>query len=209
MNTVITLIDDRVKTILSGSDFVLTAPCVIKKLLADNMVEVQMVSDGRKFTVLNGSGVQLAVNDEAKLAYRGYISDGTSYIIAAKGHNSVAIEPTLLSSLTEGSVVKIRKENDTLFSTIDVEADEDISSGDVILATKTSLFPYPVTGITATYYNVLQDDSGNIYPLEARLTDGDADASGNKYGKLEIVVVAGDTVTDGTKLRGQIFVPLS
>ena len=209
MNTVIQLIDGRVKAILSDSDFVLTAPCVIKKLLADNMVEVQMVSDGRKFTVLNGSGVQLAVNDEAKLAYRGYISDGTSYIIAAKGHDSVALDPTLLSSLTEGSVINIRRKNDTLFSTIDVEADEDITAGDVVLATATSIYPYPVTEIAATYYNVLQDDSGNIYPFEARLTDGDADASGKKYGKLEIVVVAGDTVADGTKLRGQIFVPLS
>ena len=208
MNPIVQLVDERIKANFADADFICTAPCVVKAILADNIVRVEMISDKRKFTVLNGSGVQLAVGDEAKLAYRGYISDTNSYIIAAKGHNSVAIEPTLLSSLTEGSAVKIRKENDTLFSTIDVEADEDITSGDVILATKTSLFPYPVTGITATYYNVLQDDSGNIYPLEARLTDGDADASGKKYGKLEIVVVAGDTVTDGTKLRGQIFVPL-
>lgn len=207
MNPMMQLIDERVKLMLTNADFMTTAPCLIKKLLPNNMVEVEMISDKRKFTVPNLSGAQLEVNDEAKLGYRGYISNTTSYIIAAKGHNSVALEPTLLSSLTEGSVVNIRKKNDTLFSTIDVEADEDITAGDVVLATVTSIFPYPVTGITATYYNVLQDDSGNIYPLEARLTDGDADASGKKYGELNIVVIAGDTVADGTKLRGQIFVP--
>ena len=205
MNTVITLIDDRVKTILSGSDFVLTAPCVIKKLLADNMVEVQMVSDGRKFTVLNGSGVQLAVNDEAKLAYRGYISDGTSYIIAAKGENGLSIYSTLNSDLTVDSLVKIRQTKEAFLITVDVEAGDDLASGDIVLATKTNLFPYPVSEIDATYYSVARDSSGNIYDLEARLSDGDADSEGNKYGKLEVVVVAGSTVTDGTKLRGQIF----
>lgn len=205
MNPIVQLVDERVKANFVNADFICTAPCVVKAILANDMVQVEMVSDKRKFTVLNGSGVQLAVGDEAKLAYRGYISDTNSYIVAARGQHGVAVAATLNSSLTEGSEVKIHQTNDAFLIAVDVEADADISTGDIVLATKTNLFPYPVSGIDVTYYNVTQDDSGNIYPLEARLTDGDADASGNKYGKLEVVVVAGSTVTDGTKLRGQIF----
>lgn len=205
MNGLIQLVDERVKAILVNSEFVLTAPCVIKKILANDIVEVEMVSDKRRFTVLNASGSQLAVGDEAKLAYRSYISDTTSFVVAARDRHGIEVTPTLGSGLTEGSVVIIRQTNDAFLITVDVEADADISSGDIVLATKTSLFPYPVSGIDATYYNVIQDDTGNLYPLEARLSDGDADSAGNKYGKLEVVVVAGSTVTDGTKLRGQIF----
>ena len=205
MNPIVQLVDERVKANFANADFICTAPCVVKAILANDMVQVEMVSDKRKFTVLNGSGVQLAVGDEAKLAYRGYISDTNSYIVAARGQHGVAVAATLNSSLTESSQVKIRQTSDAFLIAVDVEADADISSGDIVLATKTSLFPYPVSGIDATYYSVARDSSGNIYDLEARLSDGDADASGNKYGKLEVVVVAGSTVANGTKLRGQIF----
>ena len=205
MNPIVQLVDERVKANFANADFICTAPCVVKAILADDMVQVEMVSDKRKFTVLNGSGVQLAVGDEAKLAYRGYISDTNSYIVAARGQHGVAVAATLNSSLAEGSEVKIRQTSDAFLIAVNVEADADISSGDIVLATKTNLFSYPVTGIGATYYSVARDNSGNIYSLEARLSDGDADSSGNKYGKLEVVVVAGSTVTDGTKLRGQIF----
>ena len=205
MNPIVQLVDERVKANFANADFICTAPCVVKAILADDMVQVEMVSDKRKFTVLNGSGVQLAVGDEAKLAYRGYISDTNSYIVAARGENGLSIYSTLNSDLTVASLVKIRQTKEAFLITVDVEAGDDLASGDIVLATKTNLFPYPVSGIDATYYNVAQDDSGNIYPLEARLTDGDADASGNKYGKLEVVVVAGSTVANGTKLRGQIF----
>ena len=205
MNPIVQLVDERVKANFANADFICTAPCVVKAILANDMVQVEMVSDKRKFTVLNGSGVQLAVGDEAKLAYRGYISDTNSYIVAARGENGLSIYSTLNSDLTVASLVKIRQTKEAFLITVDVEAGDDLASGDIVLATKTNLFPYPVSGIDATYYNVAQDDSGNIYPLEARLTDGDADASGNKYGKLEVVVVAGSTVANGTKLRGQIF----
>lgn len=205
MNPIVQLVDERVKANFADADFICTAPCVVKQILADDMVQVEMVSDKRKFTVLNGSGVQLGVGDEAKLAYRGYISNTNSYIVAARGQHGVAVAATLNSSLADGSEVKIRQTSDAFLIAVDVEADADISSGDIVLATKTSLFPYPVLGIDTTYYNVLQDDAGNTYPLEARLSDGDADSAGNKYGKLEVVVVAGSTVTGGTKLRGQIF----
>ena len=205
MNPIVQLVDERVKANFANADFICTAPCVVKAILADDMVQVEMISDKRKFTVLNGSGVQLAVGDEAKLAYRGYISDTNSYIVAARGQHGVAVAATLNSSLAEGSEVKIRQTSDAFLIAVNVEADADISSGDIVLATKTNLFSYPVTGIGVTYYSVARDDSGNIYSLEARLSDGDADSSGNKYGKLEVVVVAGSTVTDGTKLRGQIF----
>ena len=205
MNPIVQLVDERVKANFANADFICTAPCVVKAILADDMVQVEMVSDKRKFTVLNGSGVQLAVGDEAKLAYRGYISDTNSYIVAARGENGLSIYSTLNSDLTVASLVKIRQTKEAFLITVDVEAGDDLASGDIVLATKTNLFPYPVSGIDATYYNVAQDDAGNIYPLEARLTDGDADASGNKYGKLEVVVVAGSTVANGTKLRGQIF----
>ena len=208
MNPMMQLIDERVKLMLANADFMTTAPCLIKKLLANNMVEVEMISDGRKFTVPNLSGAQLAVNDEAKLGYRGYISNTTSYIIAARGRSGIRIYATLNQSLTVDSEVRINQTEEAFIITVNVEVGDDISSGDIVLATQTNLFPYPVTDIEMTYYNVLQDDSGNIYPLEARLTDGDADASGNKYGELNIVVVAGDTVADGTKLHGQIFAPL-
>lgn len=205
MNPIVQLVDERVKANFANADFICTAPCVVKAILADDMVQVEMVSDKRKFTVLNGSGVQLAAGDEAKLAYRGYISDTNSYIVAARGRHGVAVAATLNSSLTESSQVKIRQTSDAFLIAMDVEADADILSGDIVLATKTNLFPYPVSEIDATYYSVARDSSGNIYDLEARLSDGDADSEGNKYGKLEVVVVAGSTVTDGTKLRGQIF----
>lgn len=205
MNPIVQLVDERVKANLQGSDFICTAPCVVKKILANDMVQVEMISDRRKFIVLNGSGVQLAVGNEAKLAYRGYISDTNSFIVAARGQHGVAVAATLNSSLTEGSEVTIRQTSDAFLIAVDVEADADISSGDIVLATKINLFPYPVSGIDMTYYNVIQDDAGNVYPLEARLSDGDVDSAGDKYGKLEVVVVAGSTVTDGTKLRGQIF----
>ena len=205
MNPIVQLVDERVKANFADADFICTAPCVVKQILADDMVQVEMVSDKRKFTVLNGSGVQLGVGDEAKLAYRGYISNTNSYIVAARGQHGVAVAATLNSSLADGSEVKIRQTSDAFLIAVDVESDADISSGDIVLATKTNLFSYPVSGIDATYYSVARDNSGNIYSLEARLSDGNADASGNKYGKLEVVVVAGDTITSGTKLHGQIF----
>lgn len=205
MNPIVQLVDERVKANFADADFICTAPCVVKQILADDMVQVEMVSDKRKFTVLNGSGVQLGVGDEAKLAYRGYISNTNSYIVAARGQHGVAVAATLNSSLADGSEVKIRQTSDAFLIAVDVESDVDISSGDIVLATKTNLFSYPVSGIDTTYYNVLQDDAGNTYTLEARLSDGDADSAGNKYGKLEVVVVAGDTITSGTKLHGQIF----
>ena len=157
MNPIVQLVDERVKANFANADFICTAPCVVKQILADDMVQVEMVSDKRKFIVLNGSGVQLAVGDEAKLAYRGYISDTNSYIVAARGQHGVAVAATLNSSLTEGSEVTIRQTSDAFLIAVDVEADADISSGDIVLATKTSLFPYPVSGIDMTYYNVIQD----------------------------------------------------
>ena len=191
MNSIIKLIDERVKANYQNADFIATAPCVVLQVLADNFVQVQMVSDGRVFTLLNGTGVQLAVGDEARVAYRNYISDNNSFVIAGRGHNGISITPTLGTGIAESSEVRIRQTNEGLFINIDVVASADISSGEVSIATADD-----VASGTEAYYSILRDKStGTIYPLEARIADGD----------LSLVVIAGSTITQNTELVGQVF----
>lgn len=95
MNTMIKLIDERIKAVLENVNYISVAPCKILAVNEDGTARVEMTSDKRLFTVANLSGTALEVGEEAKLAYRGYISNSTSFIIGANLHESSASSPVL------------------------------------------------------------------------------------------------------------------
>jgi len=88
VNTIIELIDGRIKAALENVEYISVAPCKILAVNENGTAQVEMISDKRHFTVANLSGTSLVVGEEAKLAYRGYISNSTSFIIGANLHES-------------------------------------------------------------------------------------------------------------------------
>lgn len=93
MESIFALIDERVSKYLSNSSYVVSAPCVVKALNSNGLVDVELVSNKSKYTVPNWSGSNVEVGENVQLFYRGNIlSNQTAYIGASanKGDNSTA-----------------------------------------------------------------------------------------------------------------------
>lgn len=208
MNDFFKIIDDRVKGHLENSNFVAFAPCIVREILADDYVRVEMISDGRMFTVLNLSGSLFEVGDEAKLAYRGNISNGSSYIVAARGRHGVNLAYTASAVVDDSSVIKIHKTDEMIFVSLQVMAATDIAAGaEQTIITVDNIYPYSITGLSGRYFGVVRNRADEaIYDIEASLSDGDADSSGNYHGKLSIILRTRSTAMDeGETFVGQIF----
>ena len=208
MNDLIKLIDNRVKANLENADFVTFAPCIVREILANDYVRVEMVSDKRMFTVLNLSGSLFEVGDEAKLAYRGNISNGSSYIVAAKGRHGVMLNYTTAEEVAEASVIKVHKTDEMIFVSLQVMAASEIQAAtEQEIVSVSNIYPYPISGLSGRYFGVVRNRADEaIYDIEASLSDGDADLEGNYHGKLSIILRTRSTAMgEGETFVGQIF----
>ena len=208
MNDLIKLIDNRVKANLENADFVTFAPCIVREILANDYVRVEMVSDKRVFTVLNLSGSLFEVGDEAKLAYRGNVSNGSSYIVAARGRHGINLAYTASAVVDDSSVIKIHKTDEMIFVSLQVMAASEIQAAtEQEIVSVSNIYPYPISGLSGRYFGVVRNRADEaIYDIEASLSDGDVDLEGNYHGKLSIILRTRSTAMgEGETFVGQIF----
>lgn len=83
MENLFTLIDERVKKVMSSSAFISSTPCEVADIYENEMVRVKLLSNGTEYTVPNWSGSRLNVGEIASLFYRGTISADTCYVGAS------------------------------------------------------------------------------------------------------------------------------
>lgn len=83
MENLFTLIDERVKKVMSSSAFISSTPCEVTDIYENEMVRVKLLSNGTEYTVPNWSGSRLNVGEIASLFYRGTISADTCYVGAS------------------------------------------------------------------------------------------------------------------------------
>ena len=192
MNTIVKLIDERVQAALLDADFISIAPCKVLALQANNYVRVEMISDKRVFTVKNLSGSLIEVGDEVKLAYRGYISNSTSYVVAAQSKHSADLEFTASEDLADSSVIQIRMTDNAILAAFQITAESAISAD-------TAVYPLPVGAISGSYYGVLRNLSDSaVYDIEAKFEDNTLHT-----GKLSFILHT--AMGQGDTLVGQVF----
>ena len=178
MNTIVKLIDERVQAALLDADFISIAPCKVLALQANNYVRVEMISDKRVFTVKNLSGSLIEVGDEVKLAYRGYISNSTSYVVAAQSKHSADLEFTASEDLADSSVIQIRMTDNAILAAFQITAE---------------------SAISGSYYGVLRNLSDSaVYDIEAKFEDNTLHT-----GKLSFILHT--AMGQGDTLVGQVF----
>lgn len=89
MDKLFQLIDERIAYMAKKMPFISSLPCEVTEVLADNMVKVQLFSDGAIYTVPNWSGSALRVGENAHLFFRGStFSESTAYVGACINKNS-------------------------------------------------------------------------------------------------------------------------
>lgn len=198
MNTIVKLIDERVQAALLDADFISIAPCKVLALQTNNYVRVEMISDKRVFTVKNLSGSLVEVGDEVKLAYRGYISNSTSYVVAAQSKHSADLEFTASEDLADSSVIQIRMTDNAILVAFQITAESAISA-DTAIATVANVYPFPVGSISGSYYGVLRNLSDSaVYDIEAKFEDNTLHT-----GKLSFILH--NAIGQGDTLVGQVF----
>jgi len=84
MDKLFQLIDERIAYMAKKMPFISSLPCEVTEVLDNNMVKVQLFSDGAIYTVPNWSGSALRVGENAHLFFRGStFSESTAYVGAA------------------------------------------------------------------------------------------------------------------------------
>ena len=89
MDKLFQLIDERIAYMAKKMPFISSLPCAVTEVLENNMVKVQLFSDGAIYTVPNWSGSALRVGENAHLFFRGStFSESTAYVGACINKNS-------------------------------------------------------------------------------------------------------------------------
>lgn len=88
MESLFTLIDERVEKVISSSTLISSAPCVVIGIRENEMVQVRLLSNGAEYTVPNWSGSCLNLGETVSLFYKGIISNETCYIGASSNKDS-------------------------------------------------------------------------------------------------------------------------
>ena len=89
MDKLFQLIDERIAYMAKKMPFISSLPCAVTEVLENNMVRVQVFSDGAIYTVPNWSGSALRVGENAHLFFRGStFSESTAYVGACINKNS-------------------------------------------------------------------------------------------------------------------------
>lgn len=84
MNKLLEIIDSRIQKKIKNTNFLTSAPCVVKHIASDEAVTVSLISNGTILTVPNYSGSSLEVGESVQLFYFGnMLTDKNAYIGAS------------------------------------------------------------------------------------------------------------------------------
>lgn len=83
MSELYDLISSVVRKELNGLNLTKTVPCKVIRILDNEKVEVELISNKARYAVANYSGSPVNVGETVQLFYRGIISENSAYIGAA------------------------------------------------------------------------------------------------------------------------------